>query len=178
MPLIQQDLIVGSGDQLLTLDTDTGLEWLNLTATAKLSVLDILGGAGNFATTYGFRYATTDEIALLFTHAGIRFEGMGNAPGVSDEKFQAAMVVLLQLMNGAAVYTDTTSPEVMVQSRGMKNDWGVGTPSATTPVKEYRLRLYTTKPDQSRGVVDISQNAGQRSAQIGSYLVSTDTNPI
>src|ERR1044072_5412869 len=101
MPLIQQNLTVGSGDQLLTLDTETGLEWLNLTATAKLSVLDILSGAGNFATTYGFRYATTDEIALLFTHAGIRFEGMGNAPGVSDQKFQAAMVVLIRLMNGA-----------------------------------------------------------------------------
>ena len=35
MALHQQDLVPGSGDQLLTLDDTTGLQWLNLTTTAN-----------------------------------------------------------------------------------------------------------------------------------------------
>jgi hypothetical protein len=52
--MIQKDLVSGSGDQLLTLDTETNLEWLNLTATANRSANEVLGGFGRFATTHGF----------------------------------------------------------------------------------------------------------------------------
>ena len=37
MALIQQDLVAGSEDRLLTLDTDTNLQWLNLSQTAGRS---------------------------------------------------------------------------------------------------------------------------------------------
>lgn len=65
MALVQQNLVPGTGDHLITLDTETNLEWLSLDATLNLSYLEVLSGAGGYTTTYGFRYATGAEIALL-----------------------------------------------------------------------------------------------------------------
>ena len=62
MSLIQADLVPGSGDQLITYDTETNLQWLNLTATANRSRNEVLAGFGGFTTTYGFRYATGAEV--------------------------------------------------------------------------------------------------------------------
>jgi len=39
--------LLNPGDSLLTRDTATGLDWLDLTATTNLSVNDILGGVSN-----------------------------------------------------------------------------------------------------------------------------------
>ncbi|MBA3752587.1 MAG: hypothetical protein H0X01_00200 [Nitrospira sp.] len=71
MALIQQDLVPGSGDQLLTLDTDSNLQWLNLTATAGRSYNEVMGGFGGFTTTHGFQYADGGQIGALCSHAGI-----------------------------------------------------------------------------------------------------------
>ena len=46
MALVQQNLVPATGDHLVTLDTETNLEWLSLNATANLSYLAVLGGAG------------------------------------------------------------------------------------------------------------------------------------
>ena len=61
MALIQQDLVPGSDDQLLTLDTDTNLQWLHLTATANRSYQEVLADFGGFLGN-GFRYATVTEV--------------------------------------------------------------------------------------------------------------------
>ncbi|MEQ9407602.1 MAG: PEP-CTERM sorting domain-containing protein [Fuerstiella sp.] len=61
---IEVDLF-SSGDGLVTLDTNTGLEWLDVTATVGLSVNDVLGGTGGW-TALGFRYAGSDELEQLF----------------------------------------------------------------------------------------------------------------
>lgn len=73
--LLSQDYIVG-GDGLLTHDSDTGLEWLDLIATNLQSVNSVLGGYGGYIQN-GFRYATDDEVLALLTHAGItHFDGV------------------------------------------------------------------------------------------------------
>jgi hypothetical protein len=59
------------GDNLLTLDTATGLEWLNVPLTANVSYDAVSAGFGGYATTLGFRYATTADIATLFSDAGV-----------------------------------------------------------------------------------------------------------
>jgi hypothetical protein len=68
--LIEVDLFT-QGDKLLTLDTSTGLEWLDLTVTENESYNSIIGGFGGFITGEGFRYATEAEIAALRGQAGI-----------------------------------------------------------------------------------------------------------
>jgi hypothetical protein len=67
--LIAQDLFA-PGDELITLDTDTNLKWLDLTATLNLSYDDIIAGAGGFIAA-GFGYATTPQVETLWTNAGV-----------------------------------------------------------------------------------------------------------
>jgi len=59
------------GDELITLDTDTGLEWLDLTETVGLSYNDIvIGGAGGY-TGMGFVFADETQVATLWANAGV-----------------------------------------------------------------------------------------------------------
>jgi hypothetical protein len=60
-----------TGDGQLTYDSDTGLSWLDLTATVGQSYNQILAGYGGFTTVLGFRYATADEVGRLFSNAGV-----------------------------------------------------------------------------------------------------------
>lgn len=55
------------GDGLLTLDSSTSLEWLDLTATVGQTRSAVL--SGSFAAQ-GFRYATQAEVLQLWTDAG------------------------------------------------------------------------------------------------------------
>ncbi|MHA1568878.1 MAG: hypothetical protein ACTSXZ_05365, partial [Alphaproteobacteria bacterium] len=66
--LIEQDLNA-VGDNLITLDTVTGLEWLDVTATLGLSYN--AAEASLFVTAQGFRHANRDEVSALYTNAGV-----------------------------------------------------------------------------------------------------------
>jgi len=49
----------------ITLDTETGLEWLDLDLTVGLSIEEVEGGAGGWAAQ-GWRHASTAEVCDLF----------------------------------------------------------------------------------------------------------------
>src|SRR6266536_1345464 len=57
-------------DGLLTLDSHTGLEWLDLTSTGNQSFASVIGGYGGFTTTYGLRGASRSEVSTLIEDAG------------------------------------------------------------------------------------------------------------
>lgn len=59
-----------AGDGLVTRDTATGLEWLDLTLTTNLSVNAILGGAGGWLAS-GWRYPAPYDLFHLWTNGGI-----------------------------------------------------------------------------------------------------------
>jgi hypothetical protein len=63
--LIEVDLF-SPGDALLTRDSTTALDWLDLTETVSLSFDEIGAGVGGW-TAMGFRYATGAEVCDLFT---------------------------------------------------------------------------------------------------------------
>src|SRR5688500_11174722 len=65
--LIELDLFA-SGDQLITAETDTGLEGLDLTKPVGLADTQVLASA--FVGAQGFRYATDQELDGLYTLAG------------------------------------------------------------------------------------------------------------
>lgn len=67
--LVSKDYAV-KGDGLLTYDTVTKLEWLDLTATKGLTGTEVLAGVGGWAFDR-FRYPTGDELTVLFLHAGL-----------------------------------------------------------------------------------------------------------
>ena len=62
---------LSTGDGLLTVDSGTGLEWLDMTQTLNQSYNTLIAGYNGYTTTYGFRYATAAEVTTFFTNAGI-----------------------------------------------------------------------------------------------------------
>lgn len=60
-----------TGDNGLTVDTVTHLEWLDLTYTSGQSYNDVLSQVGVAGAFAGFRYATVDDVTTLFEDAGI-----------------------------------------------------------------------------------------------------------
>jgi len=55
---------------MTTLDTETGIEWLDVTETVGASPVDIVNGYGGFAAD-GWGLATVEQIETLYLHAGI-----------------------------------------------------------------------------------------------------------
>ena len=75
-PLVARDLN-SPGDKLLTLDTNTGLEFVDPAATLQLSFNDIQQTP--FVTQQGFRIATSNEFVQLLTDASFtNFSGNFN----------------------------------------------------------------------------------------------------
>ncbi len=70
--LISQDYLT-PGDNALTLDTQTNLQWLDFDATRGLSIEQILSGAGGWITH--FHYASLTDVQTLFSHADIVSSG-------------------------------------------------------------------------------------------------------
>ena len=69
--ILQSADLITVGDGLITFDTDTNLEWLDVTETVGLSYNDIvLGGAGGY-TALGFVFANETQVATLWANAGI-----------------------------------------------------------------------------------------------------------
>jgi len=68
--LFSHDLLT-DGDNLLTYDANTGLDWLDLSQTQGQSYNSILGGYGDFVTTHGFTVASEQNIIDLFHGVGL-----------------------------------------------------------------------------------------------------------
>jgi hypothetical protein len=170
MSLIQQDLVPGSGDQLLTFDTDTNLQWLNLTVTAGRSYQEIMNGFGRFTTTHGFQYADGTQISELCGHAGIT-KGLTEpalTPSPNDAKNHHGIQTLQDLMNGKTFHVGT----FVINTRGIMK------PPAPPPDVPTRIlgtiRLFlsllniTGSHSESEGPA-ASPQVGD--PEIGSYLV-------
>lgn len=100
--LIERDLFT-PGDQLLTFDTTSGLEWLDLDQTTIMSSNDFLAGAGGWLSL-GFMHANIDQVHHLYEQFGIvDFSGASVAANV------AGITAILQVM-GCTGNCGTTLP--------------------------------------------------------------------
>ena len=97
--LVSQDYLA-AGDGLLTHDTQTGLRWLDVSATQGLSANQILSGAGGWSSH--FRYATYAELSTLFEHAGLPANGGGKVVVSPDLAMYSAASAFNALFNTAS----------------------------------------------------------------------------
>lgn len=81
------------GDNLLTKDNKTGLEWLDLTQTQNLSPRQILEGAGGWSD-YGFVYATTFQVTQLFLNSNNKASLTSPGMDVTEENLKGATNLL------------------------------------------------------------------------------------
>ena len=100
--LIQKDLKT-PGDGLITLDTVTGLEWLDLTATIHRSYEDVSNQLHKGGEFEGFTYASEGEVRALFTNAGIP-----NLSGDWDAANYQPTLALQALIGEVTFYTGAT----------------------------------------------------------------------
>lgn len=157
--LIARDL-VAPGDELLTFDTDTGLEWLDLTATQGLSFNQ--AEASSFVSVDGFRHATTVEVTALFQHAG----GSVNSP--FNAANAAPALLLLDLMG----CTDTLTCRVLPSGAvvGGSSGW------ASNPADPSRAYLPTYRSSATGALGRLLSPGGSgtfdtRMSTVGNYLV-------
>lgn len=88
--LLEGDL-ESAGDARITYDSDTNLQWLDLTETLGDSWNDV--EASVFVTDLGFRHATADEVEELFLNAGFL-----TTNNVNDPANDPAAALLLSAM--------------------------------------------------------------------------------
>ncbi len=112
LSLLSMLLIVPTASAVLvdngttTVDTDTNLEWLDLTQTLNLSFADALNST--FVTVDGYRAATQAEVSELFTNAGILFESAATDP--SNLAGAQALLNTLGCTLAPAVCATTSNP--------------------------------------------------------------------
>jgi len=152
--LLEIDL-AAPGDGLVTRDTATALDWLDLTESAGLSFADVEAGAGGF-TADGWRYATEAEVCS-FAHLNVSrlVSPTGCAPLDADfisPAESAAVQVVLELIGVTDVVVDPFLQTVVLLSTGLYDDGdarsGVGVaemrgcrrPSTRTPELRVQLR--------------------------------------
>jgi len=70
------DTKFGAGS--LTLDTVTGLQWLDVTQTLNMSMNDVTANMGTGNTYSGLRYATANEVITLYADAGLNVVTQSN----------------------------------------------------------------------------------------------------
>jgi hypothetical protein len=69
------------GSNSITVDTSTGLGWLNVSKTAGLSYQQVHSETQTGGTFSGFRFATVQEVLHLYSSAGLTASSYGNTTG-------------------------------------------------------------------------------------------------
>jgi hypothetical protein len=160
--LIEVDLLT-SNDAFITRDAGTGLDWLDVTLTLDHSVNEVLGGFGGYIDM-GFRYATTDEVMTLYTHAPIinfDVDIPDNWPGAEN---------LIRLMGATS-----GSPNDTEWSQGYAGLNEPSTGSAYAPVIFSRL---LASQGAGADILVVPTAFDVADGNIGSYLVRSTAVPI
>jgi hypothetical protein len=165
--LIETDLY-SVGDHLLTLDTETNLQWLDLPVTENLSyntVLALIGGTVfpefSYPDLVGFRYATMDEVIELAENAGLP----GTSNNYSNEYYAAAE--WFQWFLG-----ETYEFKCQTYSRGLVGDAYTDGEHTSVTIGSIDSRRYGMVQYGDIGLPDYDKNP-----YIGSYLVRCDVTP-
>jgi hypothetical protein len=172
-------------DGLVTRDTTTSLDWLDLPLTRNYSINDVISGLnGRSYMDEEWRYATVDEVHQLFGNAGVAIQNEPLKPGQTvyyvgeADTEQLSAISNLQSLLG-----------VNYSSGYDFKTWGWTTPFASRGVSSVALnccRNYFSNPDKAATIVftnsdSDSYNSGydlnSHSTRFGSFLVR-QTAPI
>ena len=159
--LVERDLF-SAGDNLLTFDTATNLEWLDVDQTLGLSFNQVTVNVGGWLDL-GFVYASIDQVSTLYSNAGVTDQT--NTPVSSN--FAGASELLVKL-GCTGFCSQANSPF----QQGLTFDGGSvifgqrGVPFVQTFLNASMARAFCVSAGNDCGVT----GDGARSS-IGSYLI-------
>ena len=157
--LISEDLVPGSGDGYLTIDTAQGLQFLDLTLTAGFSPNQILSGSAGYIDM-GFRYADRAEVISLFLNAG----PFNDASGYYPENYEPA-TKLLDLMGVLCCPSPDLNSAAGIYSEGALFEFGSLSVKLSDGTGQMQPYLGFVSPDLSN-------------PNFGHYLVRPQVIPI
>lgn len=149
------------GDKLLTVDTHTGLEFLDPAVTSGLTYNEI--GASSFVTKLGFRFATTSELQEFLSDGGIT-----NSSGNFNTTDEAAVENLLSNFIGQTITGPITLPPAgggMISDGiyGFTNDPGVPSGQFNVAGLDYQSAALGEAPqDQARTILNLISFHGDK----------------
>ncbi|WDP89352.1 MAG: PEP-CTERM sorting domain-containing protein [Desulfobacter sp.] len=171
------------GDALITRDTNTGLEWLDLSATDGMSYNDVL--VSQWYTEYGFHHATEEEFVGFFTNVTGIQPGTGTTSGgydryldVSGPEYHDQIATLVYYMGTTHEYTDPYNPAYSYSwSTGQIQDTYLAPYLSQTSHRAIRITL-----SESNGTVNWGSPASgfasepdERSGYAGHFLIRNFT---
>jgi len=161
-----------------TRDTDTMVDWYDLTASVGISYNDMVVNLSDTNSQfYGWRHATISEITTLMTNAGIsNFHVYDGWNDTNDPTIIAAMDVLKDLLG-------QTGTNAAPRSDGMFDDEGYGDPNR---VGFAFVCVFTTTTwgtakyiqDYFDVTIPYTDNSGSGSGDIGHWLVRDSIAPV
>ena len=141
-------------DKLITLDTDTGLEWLDVDATLGLSYNQAVGSI--FVISQGFRHANSSEFTQLLLNAGFT----NTTGGVSTDAADAAAYNLLSALVGITINVPGSQVTASAWLDGGPNENNV------------RIGFYAMYPPFDVGLGDRYQTFSGQCCDTKDYAVS------
>lgn len=158
------------GQGAITRDTESGLDWLDLTMTVNRSYVDI---SSNLATEFiDFRYATREEVFTLFRHAGIPDI---NVPETVEN--YAPVTALMNLVGVTYTYSGGGLPlvEASGQAQAIPPQWqnqpNIPRAHLVTGTHPYLV------PMGEANTIDGTLSASQAYVGVGSWLIQTTPVP-
>lgn len=121
--LVQTTITSSSGSTASAVhDTTASLEWLSPRATVRLTISDVMAGAGAWVND-GFRYATAAELLALLQHAGI--PALGTDPTQAEAWSDAATIAAAQTLVSGMGWTYENNAPSSGNPFGQREVYGV-----------------------------------------------------
>jgi len=164
-----------AGDNLISRDTSSGLDWLDLTQTTDYSYYTVLSKLSSEGALNGWRFATNAEVVSLWSNFNIDLSASApvSSPGFDSRIFDAASMLgnlaCTYTCNSATYGTLGLTADAYSAAVNARNIMGaLAYESAGTSTN---LSLYFS--DGLYAMSDFNS-----SAHIGSYLVQTSPVPV
>ena len=165
---------LNAGDGLITRDSDSGLEWLDLTETTGMSYNQVIAELGAGGSLYGWEYATGTQFETMLAN----YTGYTNtSSGLSIFPNETNSIDdLIQLLSNTNSGNTDNSPSKLNYSEGLIADTYA---LANNEIAQRRALLYdydesSLSDDFARTYAGILA-ADLASTNIGSFLVRSTT---
>jgi hypothetical protein len=167
--LVTRDLVSGSNDRLITLDTQTGLEWLDVNYTSGINSVNYIYDRDpfgaypnvNFNLLSTFRFATLADIQLLFSNAnvGLNLNSLWTSFNTNDFLNAGSLINTLgPTRQGSYTVSGTEGGVPVTNTVYFTEIMGFFVPDPSAPTTTDRIWLQVFREVGSSGTVAIWAN--------------------